>query len=167
MRSPNTVGLSLRPAAAPSWLLSAELLGFSVRDIEISHGRAGRLTTSRPDRHPQGVWTIGDGPSELAKPLDDASVDVGWVYALMRGDETRTIRVDVSRGPIVGAILPDECGRAVQTRGRSVVTAVLNRDSPPDRVTITTTGLVERRPRGAGKAVPLTDRASVSQSRSQ
>ena len=58
----------------------------------------------------------------------------------------KPIMVIVAGGRLSSPSLPEECKRAIQTRGRSAVKAVLNQAHPPDIILVTTAGLREQPP---------------------
>ncbi len=86
-------------------------------------------------------WTIVSGPREY-EPIADA--DVGWAYELRREDiERRRVSVEVA-GTLAAASkygVPEEVKRALRTKGRSAVESMLDRDEPPRRLLLSTTGI--------------------------
>jgi hypothetical protein len=89
-------------------------------------------------------WTIVRGPREY-EPTADAKV--GWAYDIQRGDiERRRVSVEVAGTVAVVSRegVPDDVKRALRTKGRSAVESVLDRDEPPHRLLLTTTGIREK-----------------------
>jgi hypothetical protein len=66
-------------------------------------------------------------------------VDFVWSWPIERRGEARTVSVGLASGS--AELVADESRHAVDTLGRSAVTAVLDRDDPPRRITIISTGV--------------------------
>lgn len=79
---------------------------------------------------------LGAGPPQRR---DAAS----YLWKIRRGDETRVVEVVVSNSAIASANeqLPREVAQAKETRGRSVVVALLGLDDPPEEVVVSTAGV--------------------------
>lgn len=73
-------------------------------------------------------------------------MDIGWRYDLEKDGYGKSVSVIVAGGRLGSPSLPDECRRAIQTKGRSAVAAVLERDHPPEIILVTTAGLREQPP---------------------
>jgi hypothetical protein len=72
----------------------------------------------------------------------DAAAGLGWACDIERGDEKRTVKVEVaatldaSNSDLLGTAREAMC-----TQGRSAVRTVLNDDNPPKRLIVTTSGV--------------------------
>ena len=93
------------------------------------------------------LWTIVGGPREYHDDRDPTMIDVGWAWMIDRDGDTRTVRVEVARGESDVQSLPHKCSRAIETRGRSVVTATLNRVNPPERFVVGRDAVHQQPPR--------------------
>jgi hypothetical protein len=95
------------------------------------------------------IWQRVSGPREFDKHRG-FDMDVGWAWTIERNwtierdGAQRTISVIVAGGLFGSGDLPDDCRRALATRGRSAVDATLGLDEPPRYILVTTGGLQER-----------------------
>ena len=83
-------------------------------------------------------WVKKSGPREYHS-RDSVDISIGWGYTLERDGALHEIRVED-----VGSVgtLPDECVRALRSRGWSAVAPHLSDETPPTRIVSTTAGLV-------------------------
>jgi hypothetical protein len=70
-------------------------------------------------------------------------VEFVWSWPIERQGLARTVSVGVANGSAELSEIADESRQAVVTFGRSAVMAVLDREDPPRRIAVTTTGLRE------------------------
>lgn len=89
------------------------------------------------------AWTIVGGPRDFEN-LGRLDIDAGWAYDLEREGDRRTVSVIVAAGRSGSVDLPEECGEAIRTSGRSAIDRVLDLDTPPRYLIITTAGITER-----------------------
>ena len=98
-----------------------------------------------PEPQPQTeAWRIIEDPHEYTHTPEGADIDVGWAWQIQRGDERRTIRVEVAGGRLGMADLPMDSREAIQTEGRSAIMALLGESDPPTRVLVTSSGIFTR-----------------------
>jgi hypothetical protein len=71
-------------------------------------------------------------------------MEVGWAYDLEGPRGERSIRVIVSRSAAAVDDLPDDSQEAIASEGASAVQSVLDRDTPPRSIIVTTVGLSEK-----------------------
>jgi hypothetical protein len=88
-------------------------------------------------------WTIYSGPRRF-DALGDFDMDLGWAYTLDHDGKHRTVRVIVTDGRTRSRDVPTEVRRAIRTKGRSAVDAVLHRDLPPRYLIVGSAGIAER-----------------------
>jgi hypothetical protein len=91
-------------------------------------------------------WVTVKGPREFDH-LRGFDMDVGWAYDIARDTDRRTVSVIVAGGRLRSNDLPMESQRAIETKGRSAVEAVLEQDEPPRYLIISSGGV---RPREEG-----------------
>ena len=84
-------------------------------------------------------WQIVAGP----RPYKPRSADCaqGWAWDVARGDERRTIRVEVSRTAAVPRALAAETVSAIRDCGCSMIARALAEGELPARIVIGTTGV--------------------------
>jgi hypothetical protein len=85
-------------------------------------------------------WGIARGPREFDR-LEGFDMDVGWAYYLERGEDERTVSVIAAAGTLRANDLPLEAQRAIETRGRTAVEAVLGEDEPARYLVVSSTGV--------------------------
>jgi hypothetical protein len=88
-------------------------------------------------------WRRVGGSSEFEQ-LESFDMDVGWAWTIERDAEQRTISVIVAGGRRGSRELPEESRRAIETRGRTAVEGVLDREDPPRYIIVSISGLSER-----------------------
>jgi hypothetical protein len=91
-------------------------------------------------------WKITNGPREFRSTSAGHDMDIGWRYDLDKDGYGKSLSVIVAGGRLGSPSLPDECRRAISTKGRNAVTAVLERAHPPEIILVTTAGLREQPP---------------------
>ena len=74
-------------------------------------------------------------------------VGVGWARDLERGETQVTVNVVVLRDAHEASDLPQESRDAIKSHGRSIVNSLLNEETLPTIVEVTTTGLERIYPR--------------------
>jgi hypothetical protein len=84
-------------------------------------------------------WGIARGPREFDR-LKGFDIDVGWAYYLERGEDERTVSMPAVAGALHANDLPMEAQRAIETRGRTAVEAVLGEDEPARYLVVSSTG---------------------------
>lgn len=98
--------------------------------------------TSQAATHPTSAppWAIEGRATTVPSSGRDAD---GFAWTLRRGDESRRIVVWISRSAVASRDpgLPREVVQAKQTKGRSVLGALLSQDSPPVEVLVSTYGV--------------------------
>jgi len=88
-------------------------------------------------------WRRVGGSHEFDQ-LESFDMDVGWGWTVERGGERRTISVIVAGGRRGSRELPEESRRAIETRGRTAIESVLDREDPPRYIIVSLSGLSER-----------------------
>jgi hypothetical protein len=99
-----------------------------------------RMARAGGDRIVRVGWGIARGPREFER-LEGFDIDVGWAYYLERGEEERTVSVLAAAGALRANDLPMEAQRAIETRGRTAVEAVLGEDEPARYLVVSSTGV--------------------------
>jgi len=89
-------------------------------------------------------WIVVGPPRQFDQASDGSDIDVGWAWGIARREEQRTVAVLVAGGRLHDPCLPDECRRAIRTRGLSAARAVLEEESPPRTLVITSAGISRR-----------------------
>jgi hypothetical protein len=91
-------------------------------------------------------WTVVSGPREFRSTSQGHDMDIGWRYDLHKDGNGRSISVIVAGGRLGLPSLPSECVRAIETKGRSAIAEVLEREHPPEIILVTSVGLYEQPP---------------------
>ena len=91
-------------------------------------------------------WRIVAGPVEFTSTPDGADIDMGWRWTIERDAVTRDVRVEIAGSRFDSSNLPDEAVKAVTSRGKSAVEAVLGEDQPPTRIVVSSAGVTPREP---------------------
>ena len=87
-------------------------------------------------------WRIVSGPRAF-RGVGGRDLDTGWAWSILRGADKRTVFVAVAGGRAASRELPADSREALRTSGRSAVTAILDRETPPRFITVTSAGLRE------------------------
>jgi len=83
-------------------------------------------------------WKIISGPREYNPGSGRiGGRDLGWAYLIERGNERLTIRVERDSTLAESEGSSEIVRRAVASRGRSAVEAILAREYPPPRLIVT------------------------------
>jgi hypothetical protein len=91
------------------------------------------------------LWRItSEAPGWLAE-WPGWDVDFVWSWPIERQGQVRTVSVGVARGAAEAGDVAADSRHALESRGRSAVVAVLDRDEPPRRITIASAGLRDER----------------------
>ena len=67
--------------------------------------------------------------------------EIGWSWTIKRGDEERSVRVEITGRPFVATDLPAKARNAIRSRGATAVDAYLHEDEPPTRIVVSTAGV--------------------------
>lgn len=89
-------------------------------------------TTLRSGPRGQRPWRVKGAPRSMPSSGRDAS---GFAWILVRGEETRRVVIWISGSAMASrdAGLPTDVAQAKRTKGGSVVTSLLDLESPPSR----------------------------------
>jgi hypothetical protein len=85
------------------------------------------------------AWQIVAGPRPYEPPSSDCAQ--GWAGEVARGDERRTVRVEVARSAAVTRAVAVETVSAIRDCGCSMIARALAEGEPPSRIVIGTTGV--------------------------
>ena len=102
------------------------------------------VAVRRTGQHPTiDTWQITEGPTEV-DPIPRDADECHWLWTVQRGDDTRTIRVVMSRtlAATEPTTLPSPIDQTVATIGRPEVLLAMERDSFPSRITIMRDGII-------------------------
>jgi hypothetical protein len=88
------------------------------------------------------AWVIVSGPREYPAYGVDPDTVRGWAYDVERGEQRRTVKVELSALAVDESSVTDEgLHQAIRTQGRSAVEAFLDLDLVPARLVISTHGI--------------------------